>query len=360
VARSRRQLDLVAAMRSGATGRRLPHLESLHPGVFEHKSAAVIFLHGLMSIDVGTFDEFIKALERRDRKGALLLATWPHDTLGDITLNAEELAEHIQRQIGNSHLPIAFVCHSRGGLVARRTVVELIQSNPTWRSRLRACVTFGTPHEGAGLAEKADELLGKLLLQMTVYQRAGSVPLVDALWTAREFGKLPGITDLRPRINGGRFLRDLAKDERQLSEGAGLTPVPIFAVGGNTQGKGVAGWLTRRFFRGAPNDLIVELSSSTSPRLREQAETTCDHFGYFSMDEMRKAHIASALLFLQKHLALHLKLGSPRPKPTKTQAKRVRYRKAAAIRVSDTHGNGRSAPSLKTGARQAFEVGRAE
>ena len=89
-------------------------------------------------------------------------------------------------------------------------------------------------------------------------------------------------------------------------------------------------------------------------RLRQQAKTTCDHFGYFSVDEMRKAHIAAALRFLQNQLAPQLKLGTPRPKPTKTLAKRVGRRTAAAIRVANSPGNGGSASSLKTGARQAL------
>ena len=139
------------------------------------------------------------------------------------------------------------------------------------------------------------------------------------------------------------------------SGGPARHPAPrLFAVGGNTRGKGVAGWLTRRFFRGTPNDLIVELSSSTSPRLRQQAETTCDHFGYFSVDEMRKAHIAAGPALPAKPVAPQLKLGPPRPKPTKTLAKRVGRRTAAAIRVANSPGNGGSASSLKTGARQAL------
>ena len=49
--------------------------------------------------------------------------------------------------------------------MARRTVVELMQINrKQWQSRLRGCLTFGTPHDGAELAEDGDELIGKLIL----------------------------------------------------------------------------------------------------------------------------------------------------------------------------------------------------
>ena len=211
IARSRNQVKLVDALRSSATGERLPRVESLRAADLEGKEGVVIFLHGLMSTDVGTFDAFIHRLQANNK---LLLTSWPHDTLDRIELNAKMLAEHIQRRIGKSGLPLMFVCHSRGGLVARRTAVQLLNASDVWRSRLRGCVTFGTPHEGAELAEKANQLLGKLLLLRTV-QPAGATPLVRALQTVRQFKTLPGITDLRPRKNGGDFLDRLMEAEKR-------------------------------------------------------------------------------------------------------------------------------------------------
>jgi hypothetical protein len=302
VARSRRQIDLVEAMAAGAQGTRLPGIESLRPSDVESKSAVVIFLHGLLSIDVGTFDEFIAALQKRDPRRAMLLVAWRHDTLDSIKLNAEQLAREIQTKLGGSSLPIAFVCHSRGGLVARRAIVELLKNEPRWSARLRATVTYGTPHEGAELAEKADGFLGKWLLLHTVHQRGGYAPLFDALWTVREFGTLPGITDLRPAKNGGKFLRRLEKAEGRLAGGRGTFPVPLFAVGGHAVGRGLSGWMARRFFRDIPNDLIVTLSSSTPEHVQPNVATTSDHFGYFANEEIRKKHTVEALDFLQRAL----------------------------------------------------------
>ena len=52
-----------------------------------------------------------------------LIVGWPHDTLTKIKANAEKLFEDIYSKIGYNGPPIVFVCHSRGGLVARKAAV---------------------------------------------------------------------------------------------------------------------------------------------------------------------------------------------------------------------------------------------
>jgi hypothetical protein len=321
VARSRRQANLMEALRANATGTKLSRLESIRNEDLKGKSGVVIFLHGLFSTDVGTFDNFVNAFRAVDHQRSLLVS-WPHDTLDPIELNAEELSEVIEDRLGASSLPIAFVCHSRGGLVARRTAVELLKVNRQWQQRICSCVTFGTPHDGAELAELGDELLGKLLL-IRVGRQAGLVPLVDALWAVHDRRKLPGVTDLRPRKNGGDFLRRLRRDEGELAGRAGASPMPIFAIGGNVAAGGVAGWASRRFFGGTPHDLVVTLPSSMPSRLTPNAETTCDHFGYFDPIEMKKEHAGAAIRFLKQHFSgsaeapasPRLRLKSPRRRP---------------------------------------------
>ena len=289
IARSRKQVKLVEALRAGANGVRLPRVESLKEADLEGKAGVVIFLHGLMSSDVGTFDAFIHRLQANE---SLLLAAWPHDTLDPIELNAKMLAEHIQRRLGKSGLPLMFICHSRGGLVARRTAVQLLRASDLWKLRLRGCVTFGTPHEGAELAEKGDQLIGKLLLLRTAGKQAGAFPLIRALQTVRQFKNLPGVTDLRPRKNGGRFLERLMDAETELTGEPGAIPMPVFAVGGRAQGNGVTGWLVDRTFDGAPNDTVVALESTAPEHMESRAEVTHlqqrtpvhdkrDHFSYF-------------------------------------------------------------------------------
>jgi hypothetical protein len=315
VARSRRQANLVEALRDNAAGTRLPRLETIRQDDLSHKTGAVVFLHGLISTDVGTFDGFIDKLRAVPALGSsTLLVSWPHDTLDSISLNAEQLSEMIEQRLGASDCPIAFVCHSRGGLVARRTVVELLQIDQAkWQARLRGYVTFGTPHEGAELAESGDEMIGKLLLMKTMANQAGLIPLVDALYAVKGRKSLPGITDLRPRSNGGKFLRRLKRAESRLTKRPGSLPVALYAVGGNASAAGLTGVLSRRYFGGAANDLVVPSTSATPAAADVTAEARCDHFGYFSAAEMQTDAAAKAVDFVHALLFGDTKVSSARP-----------------------------------------------
>ena len=305
IAHSKRRANVVEALRDQTNGLRLPRLEIIQPSDLDDKTGVVIFLHGLMSTDVGTFDEFARALGTYPNFGqSLLLVSWPHDTLAPIAANAEDLSVLIEQKLGRSSLPLAFVCHSRGGLVARKTAVELIEIDKgRWQSRLRAMVTFGTPHNGAELAEAGDEFLGKLLLAYTVARQGGVVPLVDALWSVKDHKKLAGVTDLRPRSSGGDFLRDLRKAEGRIAKKAGAVPLRLFAVGGDARTDSLGAMLSRRYFGGAAHDLIVTLESSTPAAAELRAETTCDHFGYFSATEVAGDPAINAIDFLQQTMA---------------------------------------------------------
>jgi pimeloyl-ACP methyl ester carboxylesterase len=134
---------------------------------------------------------FIAQIEQQPSLANVHLVGWPHDTLAHIKVNAQDLAALMEGPLGASGLPVVFVCHSRGGLVARAAAVKLLKSNPRWVDRLKGAVTFGTPHEGAELAELGDELLGKVLLLKSISQTGRVVPLVDALWAVRGGGGRP-------------------------------------------------------------------------------------------------------------------------------------------------------------------------
>ena len=113
----------------------------------------IIFVHGLLSTDLGTFDGFIRRwqnpvppklpedfLEKNSSlmwktelpkkaqwaiEEAVALVGWPHDTLTSIDQNALDLARLIDERLSGFDFKIAFVCHSRGGLVARATAEKL-------------------------------------------------------------------------------------------------------------------------------------------------------------------------------------------------------------------------------------------
>lgn len=69
----------------------------------------------------------IDRIENHSSLRSVYVLGWPHDTLAPVKVNAQHLAEMIERLLGASGLPIVFVCHSRGGLVARAAAVALLQ-----------------------------------------------------------------------------------------------------------------------------------------------------------------------------------------------------------------------------------------
>jgi pimeloyl-ACP methyl ester carboxylesterase len=324
VARSKRRANVVEALRDNAAGLKLPRLEMIQPAHLDGRAGVVVFLHGLMSTDAGTFDEFVHAMKAVEFGQSVLLVSWPHDTLDSIAANAEDLSVLIEDKLGRSSVPIAFVGHSRGGLVARRTAVELLEIDKArWQPRLRGLVTFGTPHDGAELAERGDELIGKLLLLCAVGTRGGLVPLVDALWSVKDHKKLAGINDLRPRSNGGDFLRELRKAEGRIARKAGAVPLRLYAVGGNVKTDGLGGLMSRRYFGGAAHDLIVTLASAAPASAQQRVETRCDHFGYFTAKEIAGDAASDAIDFLEQVMTKvdqavgHSEAESRLPKPSR-------------------------------------------
>ncbi|WP_161491840.1 esterase/lipase family protein [Bradyrhizobium centrolobii] len=308
----------------------------------ESKRGVIIFLHGLMSSDTGTFDHLVARIKSDNALPDVHLVAWPHDTLARINVNAQELAELIEKRLGSSGLPLLFVCHSRGGLVARATVVKLVNGNRRWAERLRGAVTFGTPHLGAELAERGDEFLGKLLLLKTIQQTGKSVPLVDALLAVRKQKAIEGVSDLRPTSNRGEFLYGLREDEAKQAGGAGRRVLPMFVVGGRAEPVGTAGWLSRRFFGGEPNDLVVALSSTSPASMRPSSQTATDHFSYFTSQEMKKSHIP-ALDYIIAAFKPHSR--------TQRQEPRVAVKATRARRTSPGPGAEAAAVVPASGAR---------
>src|SRR5258708_4776981 len=174
--------NLVEDMRAEARKQSLDLLRLDNLSDFAEKKAVIVFLHGLLSTDCGTFDTLINAWKRvqegdrhaiasskntlynvkeaeellRKTLEDVLLVGWPHDTLQSIDDNGFDLFRLLECLAGNTRGPkphLAFVCHSRGGLVARSAAVKLFQKDAAWQKKVRGCVTFGTQHEGAMLAE---------------------------------------------------------------------------------------------------------------------------------------------------------------------------------------------------------------
>lgn len=80
-----------------------------------------------------------------------------HDTVATVLNNADELTQSITTAIRVDRLLL--VAHSRGGLVARTVVDELIRDGYPAAISL---YTFGTPHAGTPLVKIGGRLLAQL------------------------------------------------------------------------------------------------------------------------------------------------------------------------------------------------------
>ncbi len=106
-----------------------------------------------------------------------------------ISTNGARLAAELERLVAVWPVEVeslTLVGHSMGGLVARSACDVATRSAHRWRTRLRALVTLGAPHEGAPLERSGNWL--ETLLGVSRY----SAPLA-------RLGKLrsEGVTDLR-------------------------------------------------------------------------------------------------------------------------------------------------------------------
>jgi hypothetical protein len=331
-------VNLVEDMRTKALKKateQLVRLDDIKRGGFREKKGVIIFLHGLLSTDVGTFDRLIKKWKEpqdEDRKAMdpnddyrpeevnnilneslnqdYLLVGWPHDTLSEIDNNGFELFRLLEDIVEDSNQVgeplIAFVCHSRGGLVARSAAEKLFAKSQLWEKRLCGCVTFGTPHEGAMIAELPSEQLVGRFVQIMALRRTESVPSIFNLAVYQEQNKgFPGIQDLRPARTGGKFLSTLRQQEIEKAGAGKQRRLDIFAIGGHTTQPTKTSQLIERIFGDNEHDLVVETSSSISRYLPHSEIVECDHVSYFSEEQCQKSHFGAVIQYLRKKLQVY-------------------------------------------------------
>ncbi len=289
---SARAEHLVERLRQRAM--REPNVEPLHDVSklrtqdLAESRALVVFVHGLLSIDVGRFDALIRRLTAEKGENGLLTAGFPHNTLGPIARNARELARALSGAVGERAIPVGLVCHSRGGLVARQAAEYLYQEDakrtqPVWKDRLRVCVTFGTPHLGAELAEAPSGFMGAFVAEASLHGTRDIASLVDVLAYRQAHDGFPGIEDLCPE---SKFLKELEEQEK------GVSPnVKIVAVGGRATTTGAVGVMTNKLYGTSEHDQVVRLRSSLPDFLdpERRIETQSTHFEYF--DEMSQREV---------------------------------------------------------------------
>lgn len=226
---------------------------------------------------------------------------WPHNSLASIEENARHLADLIENELTPDGPALVFVGHSRGGLVARACAARLLERSTLqrdWGRSLSRIVTFGTPHEGAAMAEptvNGARDLATYLMMLNATRRWSS--LVDVLGYLQSRTS-EGIESLKPpeASTGSRqraFISDLFDSEGRLRGADGRRRPPVIAVGGKVDAAVLDSWRKRaanvfvsRQIDDDDHDLVVELSSSISDRLKPEAAVivACDHFGYFDTD----------------------------------------------------------------------------
>lgn len=264
----------------------------------------LIFLHGLFSTDIGTFEGFRDVwqdLRNEFRKshgncadvvfGRISVLGWPHDTMVTINENADDLADLICDRFGETDYRIVFVCHSRGGLLARAAVQKLLRRpSYNWDQRIRGVATFGTPHHGALLAKTPGRYQGAYLLLLKGTHRLIALDLLFVYKHHRR--RIDGIDDLAPVNNPiSDFLHRLERDERK------FPPKCFVTVGGDVSqqpGSGASIWnWVRRIagsgisrLAGSPNhDVVVTTQSSLPTWAVRPLDTDCNHFEYFDSNQ---------------------------------------------------------------------------
>ena len=273
----------------GAGARNLPNLADdrwpIHVDLAS-ATAAVIYVHGLLSVDVGQFDTLIEQVEAISP--SVLQLGFAHNTLAPIDDNATLLTERIIEIVETRpELPIGFICHSRGGLVVRAALAKFRDSRPDFEWRPFPVLTFGTPHRGAVLASNSPEaLLGSLIVGNTLWQRLGWVGTADAIRAASRpvLDRLK--KDLRPPEAGGNEI--IAKIENSALQPN--SPM-VYTVGGDIPTNEAEWWerlIIEAYHGKEPSDVIVELSSAVPDQGPGALHATavCSHFCYFT-DEIR-------------------------------------------------------------------------
>lgn len=278
---SARRTGMVARLRIDAEargGRSLKDIRELVPS--DPEEFLAVLIHGLFATDVGTFGTLQERLEQ-----SFEVVGFPHDTLSEsIEANGRELAQRLY-SLRQNYSKIVLIAHSRGGLVARSAAVQLKDRGD--RPSLR-CVTFGTPHLGAEMAENPGSLIASIVLLKGGLIDKSVASIVDILCCVSELGNLPGISDLRPASTPGTWLAKLQAEE-------GLFPdnlMKLCVVGGAKRAVGlkqkIANFAVRRVMGDKDSDLVVALSSSLPLLNGDNAlhlEVNCDHFSYFEKDQ---------------------------------------------------------------------------
>lgn len=289
----------------------LERIQDIKREQLREKKCLIILIPGFFSTDVGLFDNLITELKKDPFiQNEVKFCGYPHNTLSGVEDNAKDLRLKLIRLFrdGDLETKVVFVCHSRGGLVARCTALKLFQDDK-WKLRLAGCVTYGTPHEGMALAETSGRLQGVFLIWQMLKHSLG-LPPVNDLWShLGQNTQIRGISDLKPRSITDSFVSALFdKESDENIENGGGQRLPILAIGGKRHESngaaikidGIESQIYDNFLKTDKHDWVVETASSTSQHVYpDQAEVECNHFQYFLEDQVKMDTSKRVLKFIK-------------------------------------------------------------
>lgn len=228
--------------------------------------ASVVLVPGLGSTGRGMYESL--------RPLGIPMAVYEHDTFLPIDQNAEELAGLVMRHFGAS--PLTFVCHSRGGLVARAAIDRM----PSLADQIQLH-TFGTPHSGTPLAEY-DRLVPFLRAVDALLHPRDLIRSADRYLNPKTLFPPPGVLEMSP--NNPFITRMQSTLHPELA---------FFGSWGATYDARHLSWKLRMLewaCKGIvpdPHDLIVEEGSCVGAGDPQgPLEMPATHFDYFSLDEV--------------------------------------------------------------------------
>ena len=274
----------------------LQDLQTIEPK--RARRRAIVFVHGLFSTDLGTFDRLVARLRTERALDDVEMIGYPHNPLEPIDDTARGLADLLIARLADHCHAIAFVAHHRGGLVVRAATRHWhsqrgsAASGAKW-PRLLGCVSFGTPHAGIPGADNAPRTLGAIA-RLAAPDAFGVAPrgfmsVSDLLRLRTALGDADlGLADLLPApqqlpyAGPRRWLVDLEQDEAAAWRADPSSRLRIHAIGGDAPSAPI--WQLLRPPGEAPDDWLVPTASS-APReaaaVDSVLESEADHRHYF-------------------------------------------------------------------------------
>ena len=156
------------------------------------------------TVSFGTMEHGLQGLWKQLQKAGFSLASWTQSQpLGPIRVAIDEL-ETVMAAVREKwpNLPIYLVGHSRGGLIARKFLLEERFAG------VKGLITICSPHSGTGMAKFVRYLKPTGAFLEKIIPHKSKAGLTKALGRLAEFLQSPAIDELAP---GSDFLSSLKK-----------------------------------------------------------------------------------------------------------------------------------------------------